>query len=122
MPSKLKTTQLAEWRSKQLAATSGRCELCGAVCSSPCADHDHMTGQMRGTICRSCNSGLGQIERSVKRYGIKDLSAFLTGSTRYLQRHAIPKHDTLHPTFKSEDDKRVARNATARKRRLLTKG
>jgi hypothetical protein len=38
-----------------------------------------------------------------------------------LQRHSTPQHDLYHPTFKTDEEKRVARNAAARKRRQNTK-
>jgi len=118
---RLKNSELPEWRTGRIKANGGRCALCQNPIKVPCADHDHETGQMRDTICRSCNSGLGQIERAVKRFGIPNLPAFLHGAVTYLQRHSTPQHDLYHPTFKTDEEKRVARNAAARKRRQNTK-
>jgi Recombination endonuclease VII len=118
---RLKTTELAAWRTTRITANGGRCPLCQSGIKSPCADHDHATGVMRDTICRSCNSGLGQIERAVSRFGIPNLSAFLHGAAAYIQKHTTPQHQLLHPTFKTEEEKRVARNTAAKKRRLKAK-
>lgn len=49
------------------ALFSSQNELC-AICSKPLADklphidHDHSTGEVRGILCFSCNSGLGQFQ------------------------------------------------------------
>lgn len=49
--------------SLQLTAQAGRCALCDRL---PVAgekhfsfDHDHVTGETRGVLCFSCNTGLG---------------------------------------------------------------
>ena len=42
-----------------LATQSNQC----AICRSPepgCVDHCHVTGRVRGILCRSCNIALGQ--------------------------------------------------------------
>lgn len=118
---RLKTTELPAWRARRIAANGGRCPLCQAAIKNPCADHDHSTGQMRDTICRSCNSGLGQIERAQTRFGIPNLAAFLHGAAKYLQVHAVPQHNQLHPTYRTEDERRLARNAKARAARAAKK-
>jgi hypothetical protein len=48
---------------------SGRCRLCRKEFGSktPIVDHDHETGEIRGLLCRSCNSLLGWYEASVER-------------------------------------------------------
>ena len=118
---RLTAKELGAWRTKRLTANCGRCGLCQLPCVSPVADHDHATGELRDTICRACNSGLGQVERAKVRFGIKNLSAFLHGAARYLQLHSMPQHGLQYPTHKTEDEKRLARNAAARKRRAAAK-
>jgi hypothetical protein len=40
---------------------------CCAICKrpfvkTPCVDHDHKTGKVRGLLCNSCNGVLGKVE------------------------------------------------------------
>ena len=39
----------------------GPCEICGRIGPRD-QDHDHVTGQMRGLLCRQCNVALGQLQ------------------------------------------------------------
>lgn len=112
---------LKEWRESRLAANGGRCALCRGPCVSPVADHDHNTGELRDTICRSCNSGLGAVERAQVRFGIRNLAAFLHGTVTYLQKHSQPQHGLQYPTHRTDEEKRIARNAKARKARATKK-
>lgn len=101
----------------------GKCALCGlpGVIKDPVLDHCHKTGAVRGTLHRSCNALLGKVENNAARFGVKNLSAFLNGTARYLQIHTTNITGMIHPTHKTDDEKRLARNAKARKARVVKK-
>ena len=43
---------------------NGLCACCGSTCPSGknlSVDHDHLTGQVRGLLCRPCNLGIGKL-------------------------------------------------------------
>lgn len=86
-------------------------------------DHCHITGAVRGTLHRSCNALLGKIENNHARFGLpkERLSAFLHGTAKYLQKHMTNITGLIHPTHKTEDEKRIARNLKAVKKRAVAK-
>lgn len=52
---------LEDWFS-MLEAVDNKCELCGdAGTEALCVDHDHVSGKVRGVLCRSCNRAIGQL-------------------------------------------------------------
>lgn len=56
-----------EW-DRRLSEQDGKCALCGFVfgegrADSPQVDHDHVTGKVRGLLCRPCNTAVGDYER-----------------------------------------------------------
>jgi hypothetical protein len=49
----------------QFNLQQGNCAICGdIVLVKPCRDRNHKTGQWRGVLCRSCNLGLGHVEKT----------------------------------------------------------
>lgn len=44
------------------AAQDERCLLCDSTERELVVDHDHSTGRVRGLLCRSCNTIVGQLE------------------------------------------------------------
>ena len=50
---------------KMLDAQNGACAICEKICVTGerlCVDHDHETGQVRGLLCRKCNSAIGMFD------------------------------------------------------------
>lgn len=65
-----------------LMVQCGKCYICGSTPVLPDrlhVDHDHETGRVRGLLCFSCNSGLGNF---------KDSLGLLVGAAEYLERVA----------------------------------
>jgi hypothetical protein len=44
------------------------CEICGGDNGKKamCVDHDHETGAVRGTLCSSCNTGIGMLKDNIE--------------------------------------------------------
>jgi len=54
------------FRERLWAAQHGCCAICRTTLGvqTGCIDHDHVTGQLRGMLCRKCNSALGLFQES----------------------------------------------------------
>lgn len=122
---KLKYSQVAPYRKDLLGKQGGTCALCSLpiTAGKDVLDHDHTEGHIRGVLHSGCNSLLGKLENNYKRYGVPDLRLFLAGAPQYLTKGSrIPLDQrVLHPTFKTDEEKRQARNEAARKRRAAQK-
>jgi len=112
-------------RAQQIVSQGGKCALCGlpGVIKDPVLDHSHTTGAVRGTLHRSCNALLGKLENNHARFGVAEdrLPAFLHGAAAYLQKHKTNITGLIHPTHKTEEEKRIARNTKARKAKAIKK-
>jgi hypothetical protein len=119
---RLKAKDVATYRTEALAIQGAKCGLCKLTISGDAVlDHDHATGAVREVLHRGCNSLLGKVENNHKRYGVRSLAAFLIGAAGYLAKHEINRTNVLHPTHKTEDEKRISRNTKARKTRAAKK-
>lgn len=120
---RLTNSQIKTVRDSQIIQQGNKCALCGlpGVSSDPVLDHCHTTGAVRGTLHRSCNALLGKVENNAARFGVKSLPAFLHGAAGYIQRHLTNITGLIHPTHKTEDEKRIARNKKAVIRRAAVK-
>ncbi|WP_345543478.1 endonuclease VII domain-containing protein [Microbacterium jejuense] len=57
---RLKTYGLTpESYAAMLESQGGKCKLCGLADDRMPVDHSHETGEVRGILCTSCNTGLG---------------------------------------------------------------
>lgn len=113
---RLKTTEVKAKREEMYLAQAARCKLCSdhMLKTEAVLDHDHATGAIRAVLHRSCNALLGKVENNYRRHGVKNLAAWAHGVPGYLQHHAVNRTGLLHPTHKTEDEKRLRRNKRAR--------
>lgn len=58
----------------------GMCRICDAVCPQGflAVDHDHVTGKVRGLLCRLCNLAIGNL---------RDNPALCFAAMKYLEHH-----------------------------------
>lgn len=61
-----------------LLQSGGKCSICKEHTTKLHVDHDHVTGKVRGLLCRACNHGIGNF---------KDDTALLTAAIGYLESH-----------------------------------
>lgn len=120
-PYKLKVSEVSVIRERLAEEQGGRCAICQLPLSKPVLDHCHHTGAVRATLHNGCNALLGKLENNYKRYGVINVAAFLAGTAAYLQKHQTNRTGYLHPTFKTEEQKRERRNTKARAARAARK-
>lgn len=123
---RIKTTQVAAVRQDFADKQGGRCAVCLQLTppASQVLDHDHTTGFLRAMLCRNCNGIEGKVKNLARRGQRQfDHLWFLKRLAAYWEEHdhATPEHGLLHPTHKTEDEKRLRRNAAARTRRAALK-
>jgi len=107
------------------AKQGGKC----AICKHPFTlrdvavlDHCHDTGFIRGALHNSCNGTEGRV-KAIAHRGHKGItsSKYVIGLGAYIDKHSVPQYQYLHPSHKSEDEKRLARNKKARLTRAKAK-
>lgn len=120
---RITATEVKNVRLSLSARQGNRCALCQQPLGTkapldPVLDHDHETGAVRGVLHRGCNSGLGKVENAAARYGYaRNLIPFAMGLGRYLQTHSTNVTGLIHPTHKTDEEKRLLKNERARKAR-----
>ncbi len=58
-----------------VAEQDGRCAICSTVAPLN-VDHNHLTGEVRGLLCRQCNTGIGSLKESAEI--MRSAAAYLT--------------------------------------------
>lgn len=121
---KLQHSMVAPARANLLAKQKGLCAICGINIvkegKQAVLDHDHESGVCRGVLCNNCNGLEGKVKNLATR--AKREGTFLEWLLKliaYLQHHAVPRTNMIHPTHKSAEEKRVLRNKKARVARQL---
>ena len=90
----------------------------------PALDHDHITGYIRDVLCLNCNGMEGKVFNLARRGAGKSKSPmeWLKALLEYHVRHETPQHGgILHNTHKTAEEKRLATNAKARRKRASAK-
>lgn len=82
-------------------------------------DHDHTTGEIRGVLHRSANAVEGKVFSAVGRWGgvgmkYDEALPYLKRLVAYLE---APGKGVIYPLHKTDEEKRVTRNAKAKQAR-----
>lgn len=121
---RLKRSEVAKVRDQLMIKQGQKCPLCersfkgrGAV--KPALDHDHVTGKIRQVLCLNCNGMEGKVFNLARRAlkGYPDV--WIQRLSKYWATPALP---LLHPTHKTDAEKRERTNRLARERRAKLKG
>lgn len=111
---KLKRKEIKYWRDKLLRAQQGKCPICGLDLAEDEAvlDHDHVTGHIRGALHPSCNRLDGKCINWAYRTKGTDYPQMMINLAKYWSNDysELP----IHPTHKTAEEKRLARNKKAR--------
>lgn len=125
---RIKTKDIPKVKEALLKDQNNRCALCRIKLDrveprDVCLDHCHVTGNIRGVLCRNCNGCEGKVfnlARRAKRQGTP--LWWLKQLIEYMEKHQEDPSGVYHPTHKTEDEKRLLRNKKARERRAKQKG
>lgn len=120
---KLTVSQVSAQRAQMLANQGGNCALCCTAIApgEDVLDHCHTTGHVRAVLHRGCNSMLGVIENNRPRYMLKGARLFHMLSRVEAYLTADFTANPLHPTHRTEEEKRKLVNLRARKARAAKK-
>lgn len=133
---KLKHSQVSQVKRAILEQRQGgKCALCERTLihklGDACLDHDHVTGQVRGVLCRACNGVEGKIKNLFARWlrGLSGSGAatWLANLVKYWDQYSSANNPNrfLYPTHLDADEKaekqRIKRNTAARKKRAASK-
>lgn len=123
---RLKPSEIIQVTEGLLRFQKGVCPLCDAKIQrkkgNACLDHNHRTGHIRGTLCRNCNGIEGKIfnlANRAKRH--RTAEEWVVSLLAYWHKHEADPLPLLHPTHRTEGERRVKRNAKARKARAARK-
>lgn len=125
---KLARSQMPSFRARLHKEQGGLCPLCGTpidlkIKGEGVVDHDHDSGEIRGILHRSCNAAEGKVANAAGRWGAGGMGydkiiPWLENMLAYLKR---PGSGMLYHTHLTDDEKRLKRNAEARKARATRK-
>ena len=117
--SRIRVQDIKPLRELKLQEQQGLCALCGEPLKIEEAvlDHCHRSGFIRGVIHNKCNTLLGKIESFVHRYKHPNVESFLRGCYLYMETTT----DIIHPTHRTDEERKLLRNKRARRARKSKK-
>ena len=120
---RLKVKDIQKVRDEILTKQEGKCAICSIQLGceqKACLDHNHQTGAIRSVLCQNCNGIEGKIYNLCRR-GKRERTPFdyLNTILGYWTIHNSEPNKLIHPKHKTADEKRLARNAKARKKRKI---
>lgn len=111
-----------------LAKQGGKCPICGGMVSTKVAgrssdyvaDHDHVTGEIRGTLHRSCNAAEGKVLGAAGSWGAKSVTVeavipWLEGLLNYWKNAEKYGTGMMYPEHKTDEQKQAAASLKRRK-------
>jgi hypothetical protein len=115
---KISRSQLRAWTIGHLKSKQGgKCKLCEKVInigimgakSDYVADHDHITGEIRGVLCRGCNGAEGKVFTAVATWGkqsfnTNNVAVFLDRLSKYLLSDGC---GIMYPDHRNEEEKQL---------------
>ena len=119
---RLKVKDIPALRDKIALEQGGKCWICKIDLSTvtACLDHDHSphSGRCRSVLCSNCNGLEGRFFRLARR-GKRERTEmdFVKSIVAYWEHHAQNPRAEIHPSHRTPDEKRIARNKKARERR-----
>lgn len=121
---KLARSQMPSFKVRKLKEQGGLCPLCNTpidlkIKGEGVIDHDHDSGEIRGILHRSCNAAEGKVANAAGRWGAGGMAyslivPWLENMIAYLK---APGCGMIYHTHLTEEEKRLKRNAAARKTR-----
>jgi hypothetical protein len=118
---RLKQREIKEWREKLVAQQFHLCPLCGLKLNKEDAvlDHCHKTGLIRGALHSGCNAMLGKLENAHVRMGkmFSDDQFMSMAPSSWYYVTADYSEMPLHPTWRTQEEKRLSRNERAKEKR-----
>lgn len=124
MITRIKKSDIPEVKIKLLKQQNYECGICGVDLTNIqtknlCLDHCHVAGYIRKVLCRNCNGIEGKIFNLCRR-GQREGNP-IEFANKLINYWNLPTTALFHPLHKTEDEKRLDRNAKARKARAKAK-
>lgn len=125
---RLATSKIAAATALLLKQQDYTCPIClgrmgPRAVKTPALDHDHATGYVRDVLCMNCNGIEGKIFNLTRRVGKESTTLdVLSRLIAYYERHKTPQNGGwIHPTHKTQEQKRLLKLAAAKRARLRKK-